>query len=337
MTTWNAANTRYPKPFVELRTGLPYANLIAKQGVFAEAVGRYFKIDAGFVLPTPGTTGAIEAVRNHAMRTSGRRRPRALTVSPGYWRARESFQGLGFEITDIATRRGNFSIDESELLRVAAEQTPDLLYLSLPNNPTGAVFDPESLILGMPEETILAFDLTLPSRGLDTRAMVEDLHARYHGRRNLFFIGSTSKSHGTAEQRIGWAVCASADDADTLRKENRNVVSTAAVDEGVRCLQTPPPVMEKLDESFSLLKEGERAAAFRLVSPPRSVDSVYVLVEHHVPPLELRRVFEEEGIRVMWGSEFGLTDDYIRLETLVPSNIMTFVETINGCYENAAA
>lgn len=325
------------KRLVELRTGLPYANLLAGQGVYAEAVGRHFKIDAGFVIPTAGTTGAIEAVRNHALRASAGGRPTALTVSPGYWRARESFEGLGFEVADVDTRRGNFSVDESELSRRAAERPPTLLYLSLPNNPTGAVFDPEPLILGVPEATMLVFDLTLPSRGLDTRALVADLHARYVGRRNLFFVGSTSKSHGTAEQRIGWAVCASAEDADDLRRENRNVVSTAAVAEGVRRLQEPPAALEKIDESFSLLRGGEGGAAFRLVRPRRAVDSAYVLVEPRVPPLKLREEFEEGGIRVMWGSEFGLTDDYLRLETLVPSNISTFVEAINGCHLKAAA
>lgn len=337
MPTTNAPEAPRPRQSVELRTGLPYANLIAKQALFAEAVGRHFKVDARFVIPTPGATGAIEAVRNHALRRSAGGRPAALTVAPGYWRARESFEGLGFEIVEVSTRGADFSIDEPELLRRAADRPPEVLYLSLPNNPTGAVFDPEPLIEGMPPETLVTFDLTLPSRGLDTRALVTRLHARYRGRRNLFFIGSTSKSHGTAEQRVGWAVCASADDADDLRRENRNVVSTPAIDEGVRRLAQPPDALAKIAESFALLREGEGAAAFRLVRPRRGVESVYVLVEPRVPPARLREAFDERGIRVMWGSEFGLTDDYLRLETLAPSHIRTFVETINACRPRAAA
>jgi hypothetical protein len=32
----------------------------------------------------------------------------------------------------------------------------------------------------------------------------------------------------------------------------------------------------------------------------------------------------------MWGSEFGLSDQYVRLETLEPGNIKIFIETVNG-------
>jgi hypothetical protein len=40
---------------------------------------------------------------------------------------------------------------------------------------------------------------------------------------------------------------------------------------------------------------------------------------------------------VMWGSEFGLSDQYLRLETLEPRNIRVFVETVNGAAQRKRA
>ena len=85
---------------VELRTGTPYANLIANQRFFANAVGDYLSVAPDDCIPTAGATGAIEVVRNHVFRTKLKTYPIVLTVRPGYWRARESFAGFGFRVID---------------------------------------------------------------------------------------------------------------------------------------------------------------------------------------------------------------------------------------------
>ena len=59
------------------------------------------------------------------------------------------------------------AISESELLKRVGEARPDLLYLSLPNNPTGATFDPEVILSGVVSDTAVLFDLTLPSAEID--------------------------------------------------------------------------------------------------------------------------------------------------------------------------
>src|SRR2546423_15700056 len=125
---------------------------------------------------------------------------------------------------DLRTEPFGFTIDEAALVAKAEETNPDLLYLSLPNNPTGAVFNPEVIISAAPEETAVVIDLTLPSREIDARALTRGLYRKFGGRRDLFLVGSTSKSHGTAEYRIGWTVCAKPEEAERLGKENRNAV-----------------------------------------------------------------------------------------------------------------
>lgn len=315
---------------VELRTGTPYANLNAAQIRFSETLGKHWSIAPDNIIPFDGATGAIEAVRNHVLRKTGaRKHPTVLTVSPGYWRARESFEGLGFEIINLRTEQNAFSISETVLTEKAKETRPDLIYLSLPNNPTGAIFDPQAIINGVAEEMTVMIDLTLPCRDFDAGTLTRTLYEKFKERSNLFLVGSTSKSHETAEYRIGWAVCASAKDANELRGENRSGISTLAIAEGIKRIAEPPMVLEKIDRSFSFLEEGAQGGKFEIVKPARSVRSSYVLLELLEPIEEVRAILEENGIHVMWGSDFGLTDRHIRLETIEYPNIQIFVEAIN--------
>lgn len=326
----------FPKPekpvrHVELRTGTPYANLIANQRLFAAAVGEHFKANPADILPMTGTTGAIEAVRNHVFRTSRKSAPSILTVCPGYWRARESFTGFGFEVIDLKTEPLDFTIDEDTFVQKARKERPDLIYLSLPNNPTGAVFDPKIVITGAPETSAVMIDLTLPSRDIDARGLTARLYQNFRARRNLYLAGSTSKSHETAEHRVGWLVCAHSEDAEQLRKENRNVVASAPIQEALARLATPPTALGLIEESFRLLKEAEKPGRFNIVMPKRMTETGYVLIRSHVPAEEIRRLLADNRINVMWGSEFGLADEYIRLETLEPGNIKVFAAVVNAC------
>src|ERR1051326_1173886 len=322
---------------IELRTGTPYANLISSQQLFAAEVSDYFDVSQDDCIPTPGATGAIEVVRNHVFRTKLKACPAVLTVCPGYWRARESFEGFGFRTIDLHTEPFGFAISEAMLVARAEETKPDLLYLSLPNNPTGAIFDPKVVIAGVPAETPVIIDLTLPSRAIDARVLTHELYQKFRGRRNLFLIGSTSKSHGTAEYRIGWAVCANSDDAAQLKKENRNVVASTSTKEAMKQLKRGSTVIELIESSFTLLRSGEKEGMFALVTPESRTETGYVLIRARVDAKELRSILDQHGIGVMWGSEFGLGDQYVRLETLEPRNIQVFVETINGAAHGKTA
>ena len=322
---------------VELRTGTPYANLIASQQLFAAAVGDYFDIHRDDCIPTAGATGAIEAVRNHVFRSKLKASPTVLTVCPGYWRARESFEGLGFRTIDVHTEPFGFAITEALLVAKAGEIKPDLLYLSLPNNPTGAIFDPEVIIAGVADDTAVVIDLTLPSRAIDSKMLTHELYQKFRGRKNLFLIGSTSKSHGTAEYRVGWAVCANSVDAAQLKKENRNVIASASAREAMKQLKLGSTVIEQIESSFTLLRNGEKEGVFELITPERRTETGYALVRARLEVAELRSVLDQHGIRVMWGSEFGLSDQYLRLETLEPRNIRVFVETVNGAVQGKTA
>jgi aspartate/methionine/tyrosine aminotransferase len=76
------------------------------------------------------------------------------------------------------------------------------------------------------------------------------------------------------------------------------------------------------------LEEGTRSGKFEIVKPERSVRSSYVLLELLEPAEQVRAILAENGIHVMWGSDFGLTDKHIRVETIEYPNIQIFVEAI---------
>lgn len=324
-------------PNVDLRTGVPYANLISNQVRFSNAVGSYFELDPQFVLPTAGTMGAIEAVRNHILGKRPEISKTILTVLPGYWRARESFEGMGFKIVDIKTESNGFVINESELINKAHETPPSVVYLSLPNNPTGALFDPVLVIKSLPESTAIMIDFTLPSAELNSRSVVKRLHEEFRGRENTFFVGSTSKSHGTAELRIGWAIAANIEDARELLKENRIVIASFSIEAGIRCLGEAPTALKKISESFSILTEAEGRGNFKVVRPPGGTQTSYTLIKLHADADRIKKIFDERGILVMWGGSLGLTDKYMRLDLLEPSFVTSFVETVNGSGENGGS
>jgi aspartate/methionine/tyrosine aminotransferase len=326
-----------PHPQIDLRTGAPYAKLIRSQARFASVVAAHFGVDAETVIPTAGATGAIEAVRNHAFQLSGKTNPVLLTVSPGYWRARESFQGLGFLVADVQTEADGFQINETALIEKAAEVRPDIVYLSLPNNPTGAVFDPEKLLHGLSDGLPIVFDLTLPSRQLNTQELAGRLYYHFRGRRKLFLVGSTSKSHNTAELRIGWAICANDEDARQLKRENRNIVSSMSVEIASTQLPRESPVHDAIEKSFRLLKSAEAHAGFKLIEPPARAQSSYLLVRFSGDSRALRSLLEQHGIAVMWGSEFGLADHYVRLEASEPKSIQLLIGALTDLRKRQSA
>lgn len=329
MTDTASPGGQFQLPHIDLKVGAPYANLIAHQQIFADAVGQHFRIDPACIVPMAGAMGAIDAIRNHVMRMSKKETPIAYMLSPDYWRARESFLGLGFQIMESSTQQHDFFIDEQTLAREVEAIAADLLYVSLPNNPTGATFNPEAMVKDISERTCIIIDMTLPCAELDPKEIVPRLHRHFADRSNLFLVGSPSKSHGVAQWRIGWAICSNASEAEILRKENRSGICTFSIQECIKCLGQKAPAIETIACSFDVLREGERYHHYEIVRPPRMVETGYVLIKVLVDIDTLRTALQKEKIAVMWGTEVGLPDAYIRLETIDTANVQIFVDAIN--------
>jgi hypothetical protein len=60
------------------------------------------------------------------------------------------------------------------------------------------------------------------------------------------------------------------------------------------------------------------------------VTTAYVLLKVFVDPAVLRAGLGAARIAVMWGSELGLTDAYLRLEMLEPVNVQRFSDVVSS-------
>ena len=122
-------------------------------------------------------------------------------------------------------------------------------------------------------------------------------------------------------------ICANSEDAQELRRENRNVVASAAIQNAMDQIGREPSALEKIDRSFELLFEDEKHGRYSIIRPDKMARTVYVFIK---AGRKARRTLAEKDIRVMWGSEYGLSDDYLRLETVEPSYTGIFVDAINS-------
>jgi histidinol-phosphate/aromatic aminotransferase/cobyric acid decarboxylase-like protein len=319
-----------PTEIVELRTGEPYARLIEGHKAFAESVAAYLGVPSEAVIPAFGATGAIESVRNYVFRSAPSPSPLMLTVSPGYWRARETFEGFGFRVAAMQTEPLGFGFDQEKFVSLAMAEAPEIIYLSMPNNPTGGILDPYALIEALPKSCNLMLDLTLPSPDFDTRSMTEALFHRFKDRPGLFLVGSTSKSHGTAQYRTGWTVCTNSQESNVMRFQNRNVLCSVSVEESIQRMGSQSQVLDRIRKCFELLDEFQEVCGLTLIRPLRSVRTGYALLRSENDVIELRRMLDRSRIRVMWGHEFGLTDQYLRIETTEPGNIQACIEALKG-------
>lgn len=322
--------TLTPTEIVELRTGEPYARLIEGHKTFAESVAAYLRVPPQAIIPAFGTTGAIESVRNYVYRRAPKPSPSMLTVSPGYWRARETFEGFGFRVAAMQTEPLGFDFDHDKFVSLAQAEAPEIIYLSVPNNPTGAVLDPYALIEALPTSYNIMLDLTLPSPDFDTRSMTEALFYGFRDRPGLFLVGSTSKSHGTAQYRTGWTVCTSSQDSNVMRCQNRNVLPLVSVEASIQRMESQSEVDDRIRACFETLEELQEVCGLTLIRPLRGVRTGYALLRSDNDVVDLRRMFDRSRIRVMWGPEFGLTDRYLRIETTEPGNIQACIRALKG-------
>src|SRR5205807_7178364 len=140
-----------------------------------------------------------------------------------------------------------------------------------------------------------------------------------------FLVGSTSKSHDTAQYRTGWTVCTSSQDSSVMRSQNRNVLPSVSVEESIQRIDKQSEVLDRIGACFELLEEFGEGCGLTLIRPLCSVRTGYALLRSKHDTGELRRMLDHSGIRVMWGPEFGLSDQYIRIETTEPGNIQACI------------
>ena len=111
-----------------------------------------------------------------------------------------------------------------------------------------------------------------------------------------------------------------------MRSQNRNVLPSISVEESMQRMKKPTEVLDRIAACFELLEEFADVCGLTLIKPLPSVRTCYALLRSENDTSEIRRMFDHNGVRVMWGHEFGLTNRYIRIETTEPGNIQACIE-----------
>ncbi|WP_240437047.1 histidinol-phosphate transaminase [Streptomyces sporangiiformans] len=181
---------RYPdRDAVELRTEL--ANYLTKTGKYAVGVENVW-----------AANGSNEVIQQ-LLQTFGGPGRTAIGFEPSY-----SMHGLIARGTGTGwisgPRRDDFTIDLATARQAIAEERPDVVFITTPNNPTGNAVPPET-VLALYE----AAQAAKPSMVVVDEAYIEFSHGDsllplLEGRPNLVVSRTMSKAFGAAGLRLGY-------------------------------------------------------------------------------------------------------------------------------------
>ena len=155
------------------------------------------------VMITPGGQAGLFAA-HHAALDEG---DRGLMIDPYYATYPGTIRALG--AVPVPVRAGpetGFQPQERDIAEAARQSGARSLLINTPNNPTGAVYGPETL-QGI-ARAARDFDLWVISDEVYDAQVWEGRHLPFAGRDGMFertlTVGSMSKSHAMTGSRLGW-------------------------------------------------------------------------------------------------------------------------------------
>lgn len=146
--------------------------------------------------------GAIELIY---LLARGINPKKVLLIGPTFNEYRRAFEMNGGKVIEI-TRKENedFYIDIDELLRIIERETPEILVLCNPNNPTGDYINPEKLTKVMDMMDSLKGFLIVDESFMDFTE--KDSFDKYIQDYNLFILRSMTKFHSLPGIRLGYGL-----------------------------------------------------------------------------------------------------------------------------------
>jgi aspartate/methionine/tyrosine aminotransferase len=262
----------------------------------------------------------------------------ALVPDPAYPYYAARVRMLGGELRRVPV--GEDGRLDPERLRAAADDDVGLVVLNSPNNPTGAVYPPETVraAVGIAEahDAVCLSDEVygrLDRSGRFASALAVDSE-------HAVVTGSVSKSMAATGLRIGYAVVPDRWEPATTMRHVLTAISASrpAQVATLRALESTDDayyraVRERLDDRAERMVAGLEAVGADYVDPE---GAMYVFARlPGVPgtPGNTRRLVEEGGVAAMPGAAFGSAlDDWLRFSLTTPrvdaavDRIRSFVE-----------
>lgn len=201
-----------------------YQQYVAEFEQFQRAIAALHGVDPNLVRPTNGATGALHALfsitRIAASAPATNRqpqtheRPRALFSTYEYFDAIRLAQLYDFYLDRVPTHMSRYPIQH--IMGRVEERSPSVLYISVPNNPTGMLLPQTELaeiLRIVPFTTRVILDATLlhPQQYL-TVPWLQNVAAE----KDIVLVHSFSKSHGLVPDRVGYCVALQRTTADSI-------------------------------------------------------------------------------------------------------------------------
>ncbi len=173
------------------------------QGALRQAIGTYEHMDASFVLCGNGASELLAAL----MRALGPKR--ALLLAPGFYEYERTLKQAGAQITFFRTQPENSYLPGEAFLNQIRSESPDVVVLSNPNNPTGALLSPEYLFELVQLAVKNQIRLVVDECFLDFLEDGDHYSIRQYLQQypRLVLLKAFTKTHACAGLRIGYMLC----------------------------------------------------------------------------------------------------------------------------------
>ena len=290
-----------------------------------DAIAAFEDVDKKYILCGSGAAELIYAYCAAAHPKT------ALELAPTFSEYSLGLKRVGTAVKHYyLTPDNDFRLDEHFLYHLE-DTTPEAVFLCNPNNPTGALIDPELLkkILDFCKETgiRLFIDecfLDLSDNGQSMKAYLKDYP-------NLFLLKAFTKSYGMAGIRLGYCLCS---DSQLLTAMAREVqpwnVSSLAQAAGVAALKEESFLNKTktlIQTERPWLKERLEGFGFRVC--PSEVN--YLLFRG---PTDLHRKLKEKGIAIRNCDNYpGLCSGWYRIAVRRHEENEALIAAVGGSLE----
>lgn len=181
---------------IDLRTEGGYSKYTDLMSKSSLVIGKYFDVPSNQVLITCGATGALNAIFSHFQKNT-------VAIMPFEYFDIFTFANL-HQCALLTSQPDNHQRnDVKAFCQLIRKKKPQIIYLSVPNNPLGQEYstsDLQAILQSLSNDQVCVFDQTL----LSTHPIPAGFFRKYGKGKKIIVVGSFSKSHNLVNERIGY-------------------------------------------------------------------------------------------------------------------------------------
>lgn len=243
-----------------------------------------------------------------------------VVISP-FWPSYSGIiQFIGAETKVVQAHSGDFGFP-TETIKDAINKNTKALLINSPSNPTGAIYDLDSLkfINDLSNDN----DLIIITDEIYKKIVFEGSFHQYlsvsQSLDRTLVIDGLSKSHAMTGWRFGYAI-GSKELIDSMNKVQQNIstcVNTPTQWAAIKALELEEPTTKMVveyknrrDKALELIEQCDYLSCRK----PEGAFYLFMKYEGSIPSNELAiRILEDKGVALTAGSVFGVQEKYLRV------------------------